>query len=123
MSNAHKPPAFVRTPPAIARLLARWALRSANDHVLDVGFGDGAFLLESAKGLQTLGASAERLSDQLHGIDSRPDAAPMLRQAFDSHGLQIHLPGIRIGDFFTATFPPADAMVGSPPTGRRWQQR
>ena len=123
MSNAHKPPAFVRTPPAIAGLLARWALRSADDHVLDAGFGDGAFLLESAKALQTLGASAERLSDQLHGIDSRPEAAPMLRQAFDSYGLQVNLADIRTGDFFTTTFRPADAMVGSPPTGRRWQQR
>ena len=123
MSNALKSQAFVRTPPAIAGLLARWALRSADDHVLDVGFGDGAFLLESARYLQTLGASAERLTDQLHGIDSRPDAPPMLRQAFSSHGLPIHLPGIRTGDFFTATFPPTDAMVGNPPTGRRWQQR
>ena len=123
MSNAHKSPAFVRTPPAIARLLALWALRSADDHVLDAGFGDGAFLLESAKALQTLGAPAERLAGQLHGIDSRPDAASMLRQAFDSNDLQSHLPGIQIGDFFTATFPPADAMVGNPPTGRRWQQR
>ena len=47
MSNAQKSPAFVRTPPAIAGLLARWALRSADDHVLDAGFGDGTFLLES----------------------------------------------------------------------------
>ena len=123
MSNARKPPAFVRTPPAIAALLTRWALRSADDHVLDAGFGDGAFLLESAKYLQTLGAPAERLTDQLHGIDSRPDAAAMLRQAFSSHGLPIHLPGIRTGDFFTATFPPADAMIGNPPSGRRWPPR
>lgn len=123
MSSAHKPSAFVRTPPAIARLLARWALRSADDHVLDVGFGDGAFLLESARYLQTLGASAERLTDQLHGLDFRPDAAAVLRQAFESCGFPTHLPGIRTGGFFSATFPPADAMVGHPPSSLRWQQR
>lgn len=123
MSNTLKSPAFVRTPSAIARLLVRWALRSADDHVLDAGFGEGTFLLESGKRLQTLGASAERINDQLHGIDSRPDAAPMLRQTFSSHRLPTHLPGIRSGDFFTATFPPADAMVGNPPSGRHWQRR
>ena len=122
MSNARNSPAFVRTPPAIAGLLARWALRSADDHILDAGFGDGIFLLESAKYLQTLGTPAWRLTDQLHGIDSRPEAAPMLRQAFGSHGLPTRLPGIRTGDFFAATFPPADAMIGNPPTGRRWQR-
>lgn len=123
MSNAQKSPGFVRTPPAIARLLAHWALRSPDDRVLDAGFGAGTFLLESARCLQALGASADRLAGQLYGIDSRPEAAPMLRQAFSFHGLPVALPGIRIGDFFTTSFPPMDAMVGNPSSLRRWRRQ
>ena len=115
MSNALKSQGFVRTPPAIAGLLTRWALRSADDHVLDAGFGDGTFLLESAKGLQALGAPADRLADQLHGIDSRPDAARALRRVFSSRDLATRLPGVLTGDFFTTLFPPMDALVGNPP--------
>lgn len=123
MSNARKSPGFVRTPPDIAGLLARWALRSPDDHVLDAGFGEGTFLLESAKCLQALGAPAERLANQLYGIDPRPDAAPILRQAFSSHDLPVALPGIRIGDFFTASFPPMDAMIGNPSSLRHWRRQ
>lgn len=123
MSNALKSQGFVRTPPAIAALLTRWALRSADDHVLDAGFGDGTFLLESAKGLQALGAPADRFADQLHGIDSRPDAAPKLRRAFGSRDLPTRLPGILSGDFFTTLFPPMDALVGNPPRMRHLRQQ
>ena len=123
MSNALKSQGFVRTPAAIAALLARWALRSPDDHVLDAGFGEGTFLLESAKCLQTLGASTDRLANQLHGIDARPDASAMLRQTFSSYGLAANLPGVRTGDFFTSSFPPMDAMVGNPPIVHHWRQQ
>ena len=123
MSNALKSQGFVRTPPVIAALLARWALRSPDDHVLDAGFGEGAFLLESARCLQSLGTPADRLAAQLYGIDARPDAAPMLRQAFGSHGLPVNLPGIRTGDFFTTPFPPVDAIVGNPPGVHPWRRQ
>ena len=123
MSNALKSQGIVRTPPAIAALLARWALRSSDDHVLDAGFGEGTFLLESARRLQTLGTSTDRLADQLHGIDARPNASAMLRQTFNSHGLAANMPGVRTGDFFTSSFPPMDAMVGNPPIVPHWRQQ
>lgn len=123
MSNALRSQGFIRTPHAIARLLTRWALRSADDHVLDAGFGDGAFLLESARGLQALGGAADRLADQLHGIDAHPDAARVLRQVFSSRDLSARLPGILTGDFFTTHFPPMDALVGNPPGTRRLRQQ
>ena len=123
MSNALKSQGFVRTPPAIAALVTRWALRSADDHVLDAGFGDGTFLLESAKGLQTLGAPADRLAEQLHGIDSRPDAGQALRRVFGSRGLSTRLPGILSGNFFTTHFPPMDALVGNPAGMRHLRQQ
>ena len=123
MSNALNSQGFVRTPPAIAELLTRWALRSSDDHVLDAGFGEGTFLLESARSLQKLGTSTDRLASQLHGIDARPEASAMLRQTFSSHGLPTNLPGIRTGDFFTSSFPPMDAMVGNSPIVHHWRQQ
>jgi len=37
------------TPPAVARFIARWAIRSGSDKVLDGGCGSGTFLIEAYK--------------------------------------------------------------------------
>jgi len=37
------------TPPAIARLITKWAVRSKSDRVLDAGCGSGTFLIEAYK--------------------------------------------------------------------------
>jgi methylase of polypeptide subunit release factors len=123
MKNVLKAQGFVRTPPFIATLLARWALRAHTDCVLDAGFGEGVFLLESAKRLLTLGTPMRRLTVQLHGIDSHPDAVQGLQRTFRSYGLPIDLPGVVAGDFLTSHFPPIDALIGNPPYVRRWWQR
>ncbi len=39
------------TPPAVARLITRWAIRDENDYVLDGGCGSGTFLIEAYKKL------------------------------------------------------------------------
>lgn len=123
MKSPLKAQGFVRTPPFIAALLARWALREATDHVLDAGFGEGVFLLESAKRLLALGTSVPRLSLQLHGVDSHPDAVQGLRRTFQSYGLPTDLPGVLAGDFFETAFPPVDVLIGNPPYVRRWWQK
>lgn len=123
MKNVLKAQGFVRTPPVIAALLARWAVRTEDDYVLDAGFGEGVFLLESARRLLGLGASMRQLAAQLHGVDSHPDAVQILQRAFVSYGLPAELPGVTVGDFFTSDFPPMDALIGNPPYVRRWWQR
>ncbi len=123
MKNPLKAQGFVRTPPFIAALLARWALRAPTEHVLDAGFGEGIFLLESAKRLLALGASVHQLPRQLHGVDSHPDAVQGLRRTFQSYGLPTHLPGVLAGDFFETAFPPVDVLIGNPPYVRRWWQK
>jgi adenine-specific DNA-methyltransferase len=123
MKNALKAQGFVRTPPFIAALLARWALRADTDHVLDAGFGEGVFLLESAKRLLALGAPVRFLATQLHGVDSHPEAVEVLRRTFRSYGLPAELPGVFAGDFFESHFPQIDALIGNPPYVRRWWQR
>ncbi|RSN79103.1 MAG: hypothetical protein DSO07_08320 [Thermoproteota archaeon] len=39
------------TPPAVARLITRWSIRSGDDRVLDGGCGSGTFLIEAYKRL------------------------------------------------------------------------
>jgi len=121
--NALKAQGFVRTPPSIAALLARWALRTPTDHVLDAGFGEGVFLLESAKRLLELGTPMGDLSAQLHGVDSHPDAVTSLQRAFRSFGLPPKLPGVFVGDLFDSEFPQIDGLIGNPPYVRRWWQK
>lgn len=123
MKNVLKAQGFVRTPPFIAALLARWAVRSATDHILDAGFGEGVFLLESAKRLVTGGTPLSHLSRQLHGVDSHPEAVQVLQRTFRSYGLPTELPGVLAGDFFDSQFPPMDVLIGNPPYVRRWWQR
>jgi tRNA1(Val) A37 N6-methylase TrmN6 len=123
MKNALKAQGFVRTPPFIATLLARWALRADTDHILDAGFGEGVFLLESAKRLLALGTPVRRLAVQLHGVDSYPEAVQVLQRTFRSYGLPTELPGVFAGDFFDSDFPQIDVLIGNPPYVRRWWQR
>ncbi len=123
MKNSLKAQGFVRTPSSIAALLARWALRTGADEVLDAGFGEGVFLLESAKRLLALGTPVRRLPTQLHGVDSHPDAVPLLQRAFRSYGLPPELPGVLTGDLFDSRFPLVDVLIGNPPYVRRWWQK
>ena len=123
MKNVLKAQGFVRTPPFIAALLARWALRTPADQVLDAGFGEGVFLLESAKRLLALGTPVRRLATQLHGVDSHPEAVQALQRTFRSYGLPAELPEVVAGDFFDAQFPQVDVLIGNPPYVRRWWQR
>ena len=123
MKSPLKAQGFVRTPPFIAALLARWAMRTPADHVLDAGFGEGVFLLESARRLLSLGTSLPQLTTQLHGVDSHPNAVEGLLRAFRSYGLPTQLPGVLAGDFFATEFPPVDVLIGNPPYVRRWWQK
>ncbi len=87
------------TPPAIARLITRWAIRTRNDRVLDGGCGSGTFLIEAYKRLLNLKFNKDydnnqypscterynehqEILDQLYGVDIN---------AFASHLTSIHL--------------------------------
>lgn len=134
------------TPPAIARLISRWAIRSGDDKVLDAGCGSGTFLIEAYKRLLMLKFNKnydsgqypscswqynehQEILNQLYGID---------RNAFASLLTSIHLMlmeprcpisklNIETRDFFTlkrGTFgfeeviDDFDAVVGNPPYTR-----
>ncbi len=75
------------TPPAVAELLTRWAVRSADDIVLDPAVGSGTFLvkayqrlrsMKAAQGLRaTPGARHKELLGQLYGVDINPFPAQL----------------------------------------------
>ena len=101
------------TPPEIAHYLARWAVRSPGDRVLEPSCGEASFLLAAADRLKDLGANPLRWGEQLHGIEifeaSARNAESLLRNAgYDTR--------VAVGDFFVHETPTTyDAVVGNPP--------
>lgn len=105
--EAIKARAAFYTPPAIAKFLARWAIREAADRVLEPSCGDGVFLLAAAERLEYLGGGA----DALVGVELEAT------EAAKTHRLA---PGadIRVASFFDVTavdVGPMDAVIGNPP--------
>lgn len=134
------------TPPAVARLIVKWAIRSENDRVLDAGCGSGTFLIEGYKRLLDLKFNKnyndggypvctkesnehQEVLNQLYGVDIN---------AFATHITSIHLMlmepkcpisklNIETRDFFTLrkyenafgeTLEGFDAVIGNPPYTR-----
>ena len=101
------------TPPEIAHYLARWAVRSPGDRVLEPSCGEASFLLAAADRLKDVGANPLCWGEQLHGIEifeeSARNAESLLRDAgFDTR--------VAVGDFFEHETPISyDAVVGNPP--------
>jgi len=129
------------TPPAICRLIVRFAVRGPGDVVLDSGSGSGTFSIEAYKRLLYLkynkafdggqypecGTRGGRefnehqdVLDQIHAIDIHPFAA---------HLTSIHLSlmqpkcpvsrlNVHMGDFFANSGLKYDAIIGNPPYTR-----
>ncbi len=63
------------TPPTIARLITKWAIRSGRDRVLDAGCGSGTFLIEAYK----------RLLKQKFNKDYDAGAYPSCTKEYNEH--------------------------------------
>lgn len=109
------------TPPVIADFLTSWAIANSSDaRVLDPTCGDGAFLLSAARQIQSLGAPADSLSEQVVGVDLDRGSLAAATDALEAEGLNAQLIH---ADFFTLHPPdelfsqlkPFDAIVGNPP--------
>jgi tRNA1(Val) A37 N6-methylase TrmN6 len=117
-SASHKLAGFVATPEPIAQELVNWAIRDRGDSVLDVGAGEGIFLLQAARRLLKLGADIDDLPRALHGVEKDPVRYQQAASALSSE-VGVSLPGIRNGDLFHSEFPAVTAIVGNPPYVRR----
>ncbi len=107
------------TPEEVVRWLTAWAVRSADDEILEPSCGDGVFLAAAAERLRELGASKARAGKQLTGIEIIPEeaakSAARLRTVLGRPGAK----SIRCGDFFEwLEDGPArrfDCAIGNPP--------
>jgi type I restriction-modification system DNA methylase subunit len=130
------------TPPAVARLIANWSIRSGDDRVLDGGCGSGTFLIEAYKRLLFLkynkvyGESYpschkgvnehQEILNRLYGVDINAFAAQMT--ALHLMLMEPKCPFTRLNlayrDFFSLTANDLeatglfDAVIGNPPYTR-----
>ncbi|WP_297489527.1 N-6 DNA methylase [Thermococcus sp.] len=59
----------VLTPPTIAEFMARWAIKTPKDKILEPSCGDGVFLKASIQELLSLGAQPDDIPHQVYGIE------------------------------------------------------
>ncbi|MCE6952402.1 N-6 DNA methylase [Cereibacter sphaeroides] len=98
------------TPDRIAGFLTRWAVRSAEDTVLEPSCGEAAFLLAAGRRLRELGADE---GCRLFGAELHEPSAEAARALLRDEGFAAR---IETGDFFT--FDPSRrfaAILGNPP--------
>jgi len=75
VENGNKLRGGYYTPPAVARWLARWAIRSGNDRILEPSCGDGVFLAATMEELISHGLCSKKRESQIVGIELIPTEA------------------------------------------------
>uniref|UniRef100_A0A7J2T9L8 site-specific DNA-methyltransferase (adenine-specific) n=1 Tax=Ignisphaera aggregans TaxID=334771 RepID=A0A7J2T9L8_9CREN len=126
------------TPPAIARLITRWAIRSKDDRVLDGGCGSGTFLIEAYKRLLLLKFNKvygenfpickeevnehQEILNNLYGVDINAFASQLsvLHLMFMEPRCPFLKLNVETKDFFSLTKGNIlfDAVIGNPPYTR-----
>lgn len=124
MEASLKPPGATRqktlgayyTPREMAEAVARWAVRQADDHVLDPAFGGSVFLRAAERRLSELGCDGASLGQQVHGCDLDEAAHDA---ALSDETSELDAGRLILGDFFLQTpgdeLPICEAVVGNPP--------
>ena len=112
-SAARKARGAFFTPPTLCRHVVEWAVRTADDDILEPSCGEAAFLLAASERLGELAGSNRRSAGQLDGIEVHKESARHAEAVVCAAG---HTAKVRVGDFFT--FAPTaayDAVIGNPP--------
>ncbi|MCC5953447.1 MAG: N-6 DNA methylase [Acidimicrobiia bacterium] len=106
------------TPPELCSYVARWAIRTGVDRILEPSCGDAAFLTAAGAQVRALGAPATTSTalvsiDQVHGVELHEASAKEAALTLAKAGVQAT---ILTGDFFDLDPTPSfDAVVGNPP--------
>jgi adenine-specific DNA-methyltransferase len=103
------------TPAAISRYIVEWAVRSADDLVMEPSVGDAAFLTEAVEALRghaRLRGDSESVP-RVDGVEIHEESARQARAAIRVAGGD---PNILVSDFFqVAPDPRYTAIIGNPP--------
>jgi adenine-specific DNA-methyltransferase len=109
------------TPRPIADHLVKWAINgNSSATVLDPTCGEAVFLLAAGEQLRALGQGAERLDEQIFGIDLHSGSLDAALELLEDSGLDAHLVesdffAVETPDVAGARIPYLDAVVGNPP--------
>jgi hypothetical protein len=108
------------TPPEIAHYIAAWAIRCADDRILEPSSGDAAFLVAATDRLRELGGEPGG-RPEVDGVEIHSASAAVARRRVTAAGGD---PRIHVGDFFAVPPRPAySAVIGNPPYIRYQQFR
>jgi len=113
-ANATKLRGGYYTPPPVALWLARWAIRSGTDRILEPSCGDGAFLTAAATALGQRKAQSSKRPDQIVAIELLEEEAARARTRASD------VTRVVTGDFFEwldakAKSDQFDVVLGNPP--------
>lgn len=103
----------------LARWLCTWAIRDAEEMVLEPSCGDGAFLEAASKHLEELGTKGPARANHLRGIEIIPDEADKARMRLKD-GLGMRANDVIVNSDFFAWWsrpnrPEFDVVIGNPP--------
>ncbi len=112
-SYARKTRGAFFTPRELCNYIVNWAVRSADDLVLEPSCGEAAFLAAAGERLRSLSGDQLGLCHQLYGFELHEESARLARAHLDSIDIRAD---IETRDFFKVE-PVAryDAVVGNPP--------
>lgn len=100
------------TPSAITRFISNWAIRTANDRVLEPAAGDAAFLVSAVDRLREFEPGTHS-SPMVHGVEIHAHSADVARSRVSDAGGQAD---IQLSDFFAVKpAPEFDVVIGNPP--------
>lgn len=107
------------TPPELSRFVADWAVRSADDRVLEPSCGEAEFLVAAGARFRALGAGDLVAGGRLQGVELHPASAATAAERLRRAGISAE---IEVADFFdVAPAPRFDAVIGNPPYVRYQQ--
>lgn len=107
----------IYTPPDFAQFLTSWAIQHADDRILDIGIGEGAFIFPAYLRLLELGAIDINAQQQLFGTEIEKGTYNIFIEKAKS--MHVNFPNLKNTDFFEAKLPQVDVILGNPPYVRR----